>query len=61
MQDADDPEAVFPARYSIAYFCNPNFEKLIEALPGTFEDESAKKYPAVNSGDYLEMRLAATY
>ena len=61
MDDADDPNARFPARYSIAYFCNPNFDKLIEALPGTFESEAAKRYPAVNSGDYLEMRLAATY
>ncbi|KAK5085552.1 hypothetical protein LTR05_004837 [Lithohypha guttulata] len=61
MDDADNPNACFSARYSIAYFCNPNFDKLIEALPGTFENEAAKKYAAVNSGDYLEMRLAATY
>lgn len=61
MDDADDPNAMFSARYSIAYFSNPNFDKLIEALPGTFETEADKKYPAVNSGDYLEMRLAATY
>lgn len=61
MDDADDPNAMFPARYSIAYFCNPNFDKLIEALPGTFENEASKKYDSINSGDYLEMRLAATY
>lgn len=61
MDDVDDPNATFPARYSIAYFCNPNFDQLIEALPGTFETETARKYPAVNSGDYIEMRLAATY
>ncbi len=23
-----------PARYSVAYFCNPNEEKIIEAIPG---------------------------
>lgn len=61
LEDEDDPNATCPARYSIAYFCNPNFEKTIEALPGTFESESAKKYEPINSGDYLEMRLAATY
>lgn len=61
MDDADDPDATFSARYSIAYFCNPNFDKLIEALPGTFESEAAKKYRAINSGDYIEMRLTATY
>lgn len=50
----------YPARYSIAYFCNPNFDKWIDAIPGTFEEEG-KKYPGVNSGDYLVQRLAATY
>ena len=62
MEDADDPHATFPARYSIAYFCNPNFDKWIEALPGTWEDEEkGKKYEGINSGDYLVRRLAATY
>ncbi|EXJ94508.1 hypothetical protein A1O1_02904 [Capronia coronata CBS 617.96] len=55
-----DPDALIPARYSIAYFCNPNFDRLIEALPGTWE-ETGKKYEPINSGDYLVMRLAATY
>lgn len=51
-----------PARYSMAYFCNPNFDKFIEAIPGTFDGEKVpKKYQGVNSGDYLAMRLAATY
>lgn len=61
MDDADQPDSKFPARYSVAFFCNPAFDKTIEALPGTFESEAAKKYPAVNSGDYIEGRLAATY
>ncbi|KIX08281.1 uncharacterized protein Z518_02937 [Rhinocladiella mackenziei CBS 650.93] len=56
----DDTEAMIPARYSIAYFCNPNFDRFIEALPGTWE-KSGKKYEGINSGDYLVMRLAATY
>ncbi|KIV87542.1 hypothetical protein PV11_03081 [Exophiala sideris] len=59
--DQDESEdAMVPARYSIAYFCNPNFDRFIEALPGTWED-SGKKYEGINSGDYLVMRLAATY
>jgi isopenicillin N synthase-like dioxygenase len=62
MEDADDPAAMFAERYSIAYFCNPNFDKFIEALPGTFgEAEGAKKYEGINSGEYLVQRLAATY
>ncbi|KGO45263.1 Oxoglutarate/iron-dependent dioxygenase [Penicillium expansum] len=53
----------YPARYSIAYFCNPNNDKLIEALPGTFGEEIQveKKYSAITSGDYLVQRLTATY
>ncbi|KAF2834246.1 Clavaminate synthase-like protein [Patellaria atrata CBS 101060] len=51
---------VYPARYSIAYFCNPNFNRYIDAIPGTFE-ESGKKYTGVNSGEYLVQRLTATY
>jgi len=61
MADVEQPDSMFPARYSVAFFCNPSFDKTIEALPGTFENTAAKKYPAVKSGDYIEMRLAATY
>lgn len=39
---------VHPARYSIAYFCNPNFDKFIDAIPGTFADVKDKKYEGVN-------------
>ncbi|OIW33306.1 thymine dioxygenase [Coniochaeta ligniaria NRRL 30616] len=52
---------VHPPRYSIAYFCNPNFQSHIEVLPGTYAAEEEKKYPGVNSGQYLVQRLAATY
>jgi isopenicillin N synthase-like dioxygenase len=53
---------MYPARYSIAYFCNPNSDKDIEALPGTWEKlPEGKKYPVVKSGEYLVRRLAATY
>ncbi|KAJ4391306.1 hypothetical protein N0V93_004923 [Gnomoniopsis smithogilvyi] len=53
--------AEHPPRYSIAYFCNPNFNSQIEAIPGTFAAETEKKYKGVNTGDYLVQRLAATY
>lgn len=50
-----------PARYSIAYFCNPNFDKFIDVIPSTVKDGETKKYEGVNSGDYLARRLGATY
>ncbi|KAL8868152.1 MAG: hypothetical protein Q9174_005177 [Haloplaca sp. 1 TL-2023] len=52
----------YPPRYSVAYFCNPDFDKTIDALPGTYGgDEGEKKWEPVNSGKYLEDRLTATY
>ncbi|RDW63020.1 isopenicillin N synthase family dioxygenase [Aspergillus mulundensis] len=55
---------MYPERYSIAYFCNPNMDKFIEAIPGTYgegADISMAKYPGITSGDYLVQRLSATY
>lgn len=49
-----------PARYSIAYFANPNFDAFIDVIPGT-ASEADKKYAGVNSGEYLVQRLTATY
>jgi isopenicillin N synthase-like dioxygenase len=60
-QEGDGSDS-YPARYSVAYFCNPNSESYIDALPGTWEKlPEGKKYPVVNSGEYLLQRLAATY
>ncbi|RYP14407.1 hypothetical protein DL765_006396 [Monosporascus sp. GIB2] len=52
---------IHPARYSIAYFCNPNFKSYITAIPGTYASEKDLKYEGINSGQYLVQRLAATY
>ena len=51
----------YPARYSVVYFCNPDDEKTIDALPGTYGNGVEKKYPQVNAKEYLTQRLAATY
>lgn len=52
----------YPPRYSVAYFCNPDFDKTIEALPGTYgDDKCPKTWGAINSGEYLVQRLTATY
>lgn len=57
--DADANTDSGPTMYS--YFCSPNFDAFIEALPGTYETEADKKYPGINSGEYLVQRLASTY
>ena len=55
----------YPARYSVACFCNPDFDRWIEAIPGTFDKDGKgdrkKRYEGVNSGEYLVRRLKATY
>ncbi|OAK95623.1 Clavaminate synthase-like protein [Phaeosphaeriaceae sp. SRC1lsM3a] len=57
-EDAD--KDFYPPRYSIAYFCNPNYERMIMAIPGTYE-EKGRKYGDVESGEYIIGRLTATY
>lgn len=58
-REGDDSDT-YPARYSMAYFCNPNFDAHIEALPSTWE-RTGRKYAGITSGEYLVQRLAATY
>ncbi|KAL9027530.1 MAG: hypothetical protein Q9180_007319, partial [Flavoplaca navasiana] len=57
-----EPEAEgHPPRYSVAYFCNPNYEVWIDALPGTWENvEGGKKYEGIKAKEYLFSRLEAT-
>jgi isopenicillin N synthase-like dioxygenase len=38
---------VHPPRYSIAGFCNPNSDSLIDAIPTTYGEGHPKKYDAV--------------
>ncbi|KAJ5279490.1 hypothetical protein N7478_004862 [Penicillium angulare] len=61
-QENQDESDTYPSRYSIAYFCNPNNNKLIQALPGTYGEDLHvdKKYSDITAGDYLVSRLTAT-
>jgi len=59
-QPEDAHTDAYPPRYSIAYFCNPNYDRLIQTLPGTYGVEGGK-YKDVMSGEYITRRLTATY
>lgn len=59
--DGDQGSEWYPPRYSIAYFCNPDFDREIDVVPGTLGEGEKRKYDKVNSGDYLVRRLTATY
>lgn len=56
-----DDDHEYPARYSIAYFCNPNFNREVEVIPNILKTGEKGKYDSVNSGDYLVQRLQATF
>jgi isopenicillin N synthase-like dioxygenase len=51
-------ESVAPARQSIAFFSNPNFDAEIACLPNCGTEP---KYPPINTEKYIVGRLAATY
>ena len=58
----EEGQQEYPARYSVAYFCNPDYDKMIEAIPGTYGGEHGeKKYEAVLTETYMVRRLTATY
>ncbi|KAI0770294.1 thymine dioxygenase [Fomes fomentarius] len=50
-----------PDRYSIPYFCAPDFTAVVECLPGTFTEENPPKYEPISAQQYILQRLAATY
>ncbi|QRW05089.1 hypothetical protein RhiLY_04088 [Ceratobasidium sp. AG-Ba] len=50
-----------PARQSIAFFCNPNGGAQISCLPNCEGPRGEKKYPTVQTEEYIVGRLRATY
>ncbi|KIJ69981.1 hypothetical protein HYDPIDRAFT_171907 [Hydnomerulius pinastri MD-312] len=56
-----DTEGITPARQSIAFFCNPNFDAAIESLPTCVSATNPSKYTSVTTEEYIVGRLEATY
>lgn len=48
-------------RYSVAFFGDARPDALVEAIPGCVPDGAAPKYAPITCGDYISMRLAATF
>lgn len=61
ISNADIPEGMAPARQSIAFFCNPNFDAVIESLPACVSASKPNIYPPVTTEQYIVRRLAETY
>lgn len=51
---ADNGSELTPRRQSIAFFCNPNANTMVECLPGCVGEGA--KYPIVRTEDYLVKR-----
>lgn len=54
-------EGMTPARQSIAFFCNPNFDAIIESLPTCTSTSNPSRYSPLTTEQYIVGRLAATY
>jgi len=48
-------------RYSMPFFFDPNWDALIEALPGTVPEGEAPRFAPVLAGPYLQSRFDATF
>ena len=60
LADKNSMGSMVPARQSVAFFCNPNFDAEIACLPNCLGLGMKGKYPPVKVGDYIVGRLAAT-
>lgn len=58
------PEATngedIPERYSIALFCNPDKDTLLECLPACCSTDRPAKYEPINAHEYITQRLSDT-
>lgn len=49
------------ARYSIPFFFGPNYDTVVQALPGCVGPGRPARYPPIRCGDYINERFAATF
>jgi isopenicillin N synthase-like dioxygenase len=48
-------------RYSIAYFCTPNSNEIIDVVDSCITETNPKKYPPITTKDHMLERLNRTY
>jgi isopenicillin N synthase-like dioxygenase len=56
----NETKEVVPARQSIAFFCNPNFDARITCLPSCYGPGRPQKYEAITTEKYIVQRLSDT-
>lgn len=48
-------------RYSVVFFCQPDFKAEIACMPTCQSEKNPPKYPPIKSGEHLLSKLSATY
>ncbi|KAI8613337.1 hypothetical protein BC830DRAFT_484310 [Chytriomyces sp. MP71] len=56
-----DEDGYLPARYSIAYFCDPDPDAFVEPIQRFVTEENPAKYKTVTAWEYLRARRNNTY
>lgn len=59
--NATAADGMVPERYSIPYFCCPDFSTVVDAIPGTWSADRPKRYEPISAAEYVMKRLAANY
>ncbi len=52
-------EAAKRARLSLGYFCHPNFDAPVAALPGTVPPGDSPRHAPIMAGEYMHKRISA--
>lgn len=52
-------EAAKRARLSLGFFCHPNFDAPVAALPGTVEPGKAPRHAPIMAGEYMHQKISA--
>ncbi|KAL0064010.1 hypothetical protein AAF712_009078 [Marasmius tenuissimus] len=48
-------------RFSIPYFVGADTKTTVDCIPGCWGPDKPKKYEPINAGEYIDMRMNATY
>ena len=46
-------------RMSLGFFCHPNYDAVVEALPGTVAPGEAARHPPVLAGVYMNQKISS--
>jgi isopenicillin N synthase-like dioxygenase len=55
------PEQMHVRRISLPFFCQPNYDAVISALPSCFDSARPPKYPPITSGENMLQKRAKTF